>query len=131
MRIWNGYGSEHSMNLVMIGTFREVADAREAKQLIEDLAEQVRNEPNIHDRTDSPRETRFSDSMLNFFISHNINTIGPAELEQLTYDVSVHQSEKQVVLKTDESDVSSFLKLLIERGARVEVYSAHDYPEEK
>ena len=27
MKIWNGYGSEHSMNLVMIGRFKTVGEA--------------------------------------------------------------------------------------------------------
>jgi hypothetical protein len=131
MKIWNGYGSEHSMRLVMIGTFREVSDAQEAKQLIDDLTEQVRKEPNIYEERDSPLEARFSDNMLRFFRDYKLHTIGPAELEQFNYDVAVEQKGKDVVLRTDETDVSAFLKLLIERGARVEVYSGHDYPEAK
>ena len=131
MKIWNGYGSEHSMNLVMIGTFREVSDAEEAKQLIDDLTEQVRKEPNIYDEKNSPLESRFSDDMLNFFRTSKLSTIGPAELEQFAYDVSVDQEDKKVVLRTDKSEVSAFMKLLIEKGARVEVYSAHEYPETK
>lgn len=131
MKIWNGYGSEHSMNLVMIGTFREVSDAEEAKQLIDDLTEQVRKEPNIYDEKNSPLKSQFSDDMLNFFRTSKLSTIGPAELEQFAYDVSVDQEDKKVVLRTDKSEVSAFMKLLIEKGARVEVYSAHEYPETK
>jgi len=131
MKIWNGYGSEHSMNLVMIGRFKEVSAAAEAKQLIDDITDQVRNEPNIYDEKKSPRESRYSEDMLNFFMKSNLSTIGPSELEQFTYDVHVEQEDKTVVLKTDESDVSAFIKLLIEKGARVEVYSAHEYPEAK
>jgi hypothetical protein len=130
MKCWNGYGSEHSMNLIMIGTFKEASGAQEAKQLLDDLIERVREEPNIHDVRSAPRESRFSDEMLHFLADSNLMTIGSAELEQLLYDVSVEQRGKEVRLRTDESDISAFLKLLIERGARVEVYSAHDYPED-
>jgi hypothetical protein len=131
MRIWSGYGSEHSMNLVMIGTFKEASDAEQAKQLIDDLVEKVRREPNIYDEKRSPLESRFSDDILTILRRSKLSTIGPAELEQFAYDVDVQRNGKTVVLKTDEIEVSAFMKLLIERGARVEVYSTHDYPEAK
>ena len=37
MKIWQSFGSEHSSNLVMIGHFKNVADAQEAQKLIEIL----------------------------------------------------------------------------------------------
>jgi len=41
MKIWRGYGSEHSSNLVMIGRFKTVGDAEAAKRIIDRLAEQI------------------------------------------------------------------------------------------
>jgi hypothetical protein len=130
MKIWNGYGSEHSMNLVMIGTFRKVDEATKTKNLIDQLAEQVRKEP-MRQYEDDPKEARFSNEMLDFFIKTNIHSIGSVELDQFHYDVNVEQKGNKLVFKTDESEVSAFMKLLIEHGAKVEVFSAHDYPEEK
>jgi hypothetical protein len=46
-------------------------------------------------------------------------------------DIQPHQKGAKVVINTDEIEVSAFLKLLIDNGAKVEVYSAHDYPDEK
>jgi Family of unknown function (DUF6375) len=66
-----------------------------------------------------------------FFKNTNLYSIGPPELEQFNYDVHVEQKANTLILTTDESEVSAFLKLLIERGAKVEVYSAHDYPDSK
>ena len=128
MKIWNGYGSEHSMNLVMIGSFKQITDASHAKDLIDELKEQVRTEP-LRSYDDDPEESQFSRQMLDFFIKAKLNTIGPAELEQFNYDVSIEQNGNVLVLKTDELEVSAFLKLLIEKGAKVEVFSAHDYPD--
>ena len=34
-----------------------------------------------------------------------------------------------IKISTDEADVSAFIKLFVESGARVEVYSAHHYPD--
>lgn len=129
MKVWNGYGSEHSMNLVMIGHFKEVPNAKEAKALIEQLTEQVLGETDIQRSEPSPQERRFSDAMLKLLDSANLYTVGPAELEQFIYDVRVKIEDNKVVVLTDEVDVSAFLKVLIEKGARVEVYSAHHYPD--
>jgi hypothetical protein len=67
--------------------------------------------------------------MLDFFTNAKVHSIGAAELEQFHYDVHVEHKGNTVTLTTDESEVSAFLKLLIEKGAKVEVYSAHDYPD--
>jgi hypothetical protein len=117
------------MNLVMIGTFKETRNAESAKQLIDTLIDYVRNElPRSYD--DDPRESRFSKATMEFMIGAKLSTIGASELEQFQYEVHVEIEGNKVVLKTDESEVSGFMKLLIEKGARVEVYSAHDYPDE-
>lgn len=130
MKIWCSYGSEHSMNLVMIGSFKQVADADEAKLIIDGLTEIARSEP-MRSYDDDPRESRFSAEALEFFNTSKIHSIGPSEIEQFNYDVHVEQKGASLVLTTDESEVSGFLKLLIEKGAKVEVYSAHDYPDPK
>jgi len=128
MKIWNGYGSEHSMNLVMIGRFKEVRDADTVKKVIDQIAQQVSTESSSASGDDSRSQNRYSDAMLKLLGTLSVNTIGPIELEQFLYDVSVEVEGNTIVVKTDESDISAFLKVLIEKGARVEVYSAHDYP---
>ena len=102
------------MNLVMIGSFKQVADAEEAKMLIEELAEQVRRE-SMRSYDDDPNEARFSEEMLEFFSNAKVHSIGPTELEQFNYDVHVEQKANTLVLTTDEIEVSAFLKLLIEK----------------
>ena len=37
MKIWNSYGSEHSANLVMIGTFKDATSAEKAKEIIDEI----------------------------------------------------------------------------------------------
>lgn len=116
------------MNLVMIGTFKEVSSAAAAKLLIDALIEKVGDEP-ARDYDADPKEARYSSTMLDFLIKSNLVTVGAAELDQFQYDFRVEQIGSQIVLTTDESDVSAFLKVMLEKGARVEVYSAHDYPD--
>jgi len=128
MKVWKGYGSEHSMNLVMIGHFKEVRDAEKVKDLLNKLAEQVRDDADRSPNSMPPHD-RFTSGMLELLSSAKLYSLAPGELEQLLYDVWVDVDDNKVVITTDEIDVSAFLKVLIEKGARVEVYSAHGYPD--
>ena len=128
MKVWNGYGSEHSMNLVMVGQFDSVEDAEKAKKLIEDITEQ------IYDKVDcgiENRPQRFSDEVMEILREKNLYLFGPEELEQFRYENSLDIDGTKLVLKTEESDISVFLKLLMHQGAKVQVYSAHDHPDEE
>lgn len=128
MKIWNGYGSEHSYNLVMIGRFVEVRNAEKVKELIDRIIGQVMAEPDAHQRDANPQDLRYSEAMLKLLDKSKVYSIGPAELEQFAYDASVRIDGDKVIVTTDEIDVSAFLKVLISKGARVEVYSGHDHP---
>jgi hypothetical protein len=129
MKLWFGYSSEHSSNLVMIGRFKDLGDAAEAKEIIEQLTEQVRADEQAGLLKIGELADRYTDDMLNLLQKVKVHSIGPAELEQFAYDVGIKVENKEVVLTTEEYDVSAFLKVLLDKGARVEVYSAHDYPD--
>lgn len=129
MKIWYQHGSEHSANLVMIGHFENVADATKAKEIIDALTKQVREEESSGTRTIGHPSERYGDAMLDLLGKLNIASIGPSELEQFAYEVDVEARGNDLVLTTEELDISAFLKVMFMRGARVEVYSAHDYPD--
>lgn len=133
MKIWNGYSSEHSHNLVMIGYFKDASDAQKAKELIDRLINQVNEESNLYDglRDSGPEHHRYTESMLDFLIKENLISLGPTELEQFIYEVGISVKDDKIIITTEEIEVSVFLKVLIGQGARVEVYSAHHYPETK
>jgi hypothetical protein len=124
MKIWNSYGSEHSANLVMIGRFKDAASAKEAKAIIDEITHYMMNTDDDYEQADS-----FSDAALDLLRKVKFYSIRATELAQFTYDVRSEVKKDQVVITTDELDVSAFFKLLIDKGARVEVYSAHDYPD--
>ena len=129
MKIWNAYASEHSMNLVMIGRFKAVRDAQEAKRIIDRLTDQVSAESGAYQPNSEAYGQRFSDEMLQVLRESHFYSAYPAELGQFELDVHVEVKGSQVVITTDEVDVSAYLKLLLDKGARVEIYSAHDYPD--
>lgn len=128
MKIWYGYGSEHSANLVLIGHFVNAIDAEQAKDLIEQLTEKITIaiDKRLIEVGNPP--TRYTDEILEFLKSVNEYHIGLPELEQFAYEVKVQLDGNNVVVTTDEVDISAFLKVLLDAGARIEVYSAHNYP---
>jgi hypothetical protein len=131
MKLWAGFGSEHSMNLVMIGRFVEAADAADAKRLIDQLTTLVLEEQAAGQLEVGEPQDRFPDMIREFLQKNDFWIIGPTELEQFAYDVHVEQIGNTVEVRTDESDVSAFLKALLNHQARVEVFSAHHHDKDK
>lgn len=124
MKIWHGYGSEHSMNLVMIGHFKSPDDAKNTQQLIKQLSDRLVDKIDVG----TSRE-RFGDEVLDLLRETNCYILSPSELEHFLYDTQIRVEGDKMILTTDESEVSAFFKLMITKGAKVEIYSAHDYPE--
>ena len=127
MKIWHGFGSEHSANLVMIGRFKTAKDAKEALALIEKITAQVKKDQENKVEVDTITG-RYGRAMLDLLANENFVTVGASELEQFAYEVNVSLDGTELTLTTEEYDVSAFFKLLIHHGARLDVYSAHDYP---
>jgi hypothetical protein len=121
MKIWNGYGSEHSMSLVMIGRFKDAGSAEAAKEAIEDLQEYFRE----HD----PETITYPDTLMALFSKLKVHTLTPAEFSQFLDSFSLDFTGRDVTIRTDESEISGLCKLLVERGAKVEMFSTH-YREE-
>lgn len=128
MKIWNGYGSEHSMNLVLIGRFKRAQDAENIEKNIERLSAQATKDDSHSIPCAEPEDHRFSDDMLSLLQGLKLYTLGPADLGQLASDYHLERKDSLITVTTDEADVSAFVKLFIEAGAKVEVFSAHDYP---
>ena len=124
MKIWQSFGSEHSSNLVMIGHFKNVADAQEAQKLIEILKEGLKDKSDIGNYRE-----RYDDEIWALLKRANCYSLAPYELEQFQFDFSTQLDDNKIILTTDEYEVSGFFMLMINNGAKVEIFSAHDYPD--
>lgn len=124
MKIWNSYGSEHSANLVMIGRFKDAASAEEAKEAIDKITAFMNSSDEEYRGVD-----RYPDGIMEILKKIKLYTIAPGELEQFTLEFHIRVKDNQLIISTDELDVSALLKLMIDKGARVEVYSRDDYPD--
>ena len=126
MKIWTSYGSEHSMNLVMVGIFKTAEDATKAKELSERLSDTLQHKVELDGQT-----TRFPDEVREILWKENVHILTPQEVEHFSYEHWIEQEGKKLIFKTEESEFSAYLKLFIDKGAKVEVYSANDFPEEE
>ncbi|WP_444926940.1 DUF6375 family protein [Microbulbifer sp. TRSA002] len=123
MKIWNSYGSEHSLNIVIIGRFKEEHEA----EAFEKLTDKVTRFLNDNSEFDVEAD-RFDRKTLDFLNKENLFSLTPQQLVHLLYDVHVSRHNKEIHINSDD-DVNAFISLLIHKGAKVEVFSAHDYPE--
>lgn len=129
MKVWFGYGSEHSYNLVMIGHFADAAKAKAVAAIIERIAEQARDdERSGRLEVGWEAKPRFSDELRTILDELHVYSLAPDDAEHFIYEYSLEVEGSDLVLKTDEIEIAAFLKLMIDGGAKVEVYSAHDYP---
>lgn len=129
MKVWYGFGTEHSMNLVMLGRFKDAATAETVNGIIDKFKRAVEADQTAGRLTLGEPTDTYSDEMLSLLVDLNLHSLGPDELEQFLYDVNVRRDGDSIVITTDEIAVEVFWKLMLLKGARVEVYSAHDYPD--
>lgn len=128
MKIWQGYGSEHSYSMVLVGHFADIEKARKAEsQMIKlagaavDLASSAR-EPTWHEPEPRPDEAFWK-----FLRELGLYDVSLDEVQQFGYDHSLSRSECRIEILTDEGDVQGMVKAMIASGARVEIYSRHDW----
>lgn len=129
MRIWNAYGSEHSANLVMIGTFKDAGGPQKAQEAIQKIIAQINTDVEAGLLQSGEGDERFTPGMMEVLKGLGSYSFGALELTQFEFEAHQKIVDNKLVITTDEYDVSAFLKLMIDMGARVEVYSAHDHPD--
>jgi hypothetical protein len=128
MKVWNGYGTEHSMNLVMIGQFKDETSARAAKQVLDQLKDGAKAEERAGRLVIGESMAEFSDELFKILREVEIYTLSYADFEQFLYDdTKVSLSGDQIVVETDEVEVIAFIKVLLDKGAKLEMYSGHDF----
>jgi hypothetical protein len=127
MKVWSGYGSEHSYNLVLIGHFADATTAKVTKEKFERLVSLATDK--LPERDWDDQNPRFDREVREALHEMSLWDFSRGDLEQFTYDVSMSQTGDRVELTTDEGEVQGYIKLLIDAGARVEVYSAHHWDE--
>lgn len=119
------------MNLVLIGKFKQARDAEKVEDLLKKLSDQAAEDGVYSITWSSLEEQRFSEKMMSLLRAQDLHTLSPSDMEQFVSEHSIEREGDNITIRTNEVEVSAFIKVFIDAGARVEVHSAHDYPEER
>lgn len=129
VKVWHSFGSEHSANLVMIGRFTTEAAAIALLEVIERLqvAANADEADGVIDTT--AHEESYTDRMLEVSKELQLWTLSPSDYASFVYNVNAKRKGATIEFHTDDEEILGYVKLLIARGAKVEMYSADDYSE--
>lgn len=126
MKIWREYGSEHSYSLVLVGYFTDEIAARSVEQKFDRLRMAAGELPEIGWDADQ----RFTAGTRELLDELRLWDFARADIENFAYDHSTRRDGSIVKISTDEIEIQGFLKILLGAGARVEIYSAHEWTED-
>ena len=129
MKLWIGYGTEHSANLVIIGHFKTANDAIEAKELIDKLTNIVQEGVTSGrlSESDGLENGKFSGEQLNFFTANNIGSYAYSDMISFLYEYNSFVDGTKLIITTNDLMTSGFVNTMIAKSAKLEIYSAHDY----
>lgn len=125
MKVWFGFGSEHSMNLVLIGHFESPARVDAAVEQMERLRQLAEAEwpEDSWERT----EERMTGTLMDALWDLGVYDMGRWDVDIFAYEHHIEKNGAELRIKTEESEIQGFLKVLLHLGARVEVYSLHNW----
>lgn len=125
MKLWFNYGSEHSSDIVLIGHFKKAADAQAFEQDLENLKRFLQESPKYQSNILS-----FDPSIKEYLVREEISFLSPEQLDQiLSYELLKRDGTK-IKVNSDEF-LDGLVSWMITKGAKIEIFSLHDYPEEK
>ena len=130
MKIWNGYGSDHSASLVLIGEFKSEEDAAKVSALINQIEEAARDDEASDLISPWGRNELFSEATEQKLRNLNLWGLSSEDVADfIRNDISHDQVGATLRFRTEDTQIGGFVKLMVDKGAMVHVYSAHDYPD--
>ena len=130
MKIWHGYGSDHSASLVLIGEFKTEEAAERVNELINTLSENAQSdlaEGIVDAWAKNERYSEETEARLRELKLHNLS---PSDISDFAnFNPSIERVGKILRFRSDDVEIGAFVKLMVHEGAKVQVYSTHDYPD--
>lgn len=129
MKVWNAYGSEHSSRIVLIGRFKDETGRQRFLKDFNFIADCVAKMDNVYDMDVEtfPRERH--DALMGGKVCGG-QILTPDDCKGFAFERPEADGELGVKIESNEYDWNGVIKLLVENGAKVEVFSEHSYPQE-
>ncbi len=125
MKIWQGYGSEHSYRLVLIGRFANTHTAQAVAEKMSRLTDAA-SATWPDDPWERPDE-RLDAALRDVLYELELYDLARSDVDNFAYEHSIDVDGDRVRIATDEGEIQGFLKVFINAGAKVEVYSGHNW----
>jgi hypothetical protein len=130
MKIWQAHGSDHSANLVMIGEFKTEQDAERVYELINSISENASSDSAAGVIDYWTQNEQFSEETEKRLRDLQLHYVSPSDIADFAFlDASIERRGKELRFRTDDVDIGGFVKLMVNNGAKVQIYSAHNHPE--
>ena len=127
LKIWTGYGSEHSYRLVLIGRFADDAAARVAEEDLSRLQIVAQELPETDWRH---ADEVLPDNLAEALRELDIWYLTRPDVDNFNLSYSIERSGSTLRVTGDDADVQGFIKVFLERGGRIEIFSGHHWTEE-
>lgn len=127
MKVWVGYGSEHSSKLVIVGEFASAKKAEEVLALFEKAQNVAMEDYNAGRIRDGEISRKFSEGIMDLARNDNFSILNYGDPEQLLMEFHAERTGNKVKIRTDEFDLNAVMKFLIHGGAKIEVFSTHAF----
>lgn len=125
MKIWSGYGSDHSANLVMIGEFKTAEDAERVCELINQISEQASLDFGKGVFGYGTQNEQLSPEAENLLRKLRLYNLSPSDVADFAlWNPSINKLGKTLRFGSNDVEIGGFVKLLVSEGAKVHVYSA-------
>ncbi|MBL8874078.1 MAG: hypothetical protein JNK90_30165 [Planctomycetaceae bacterium] len=132
MKVWYGFGSDHSANLVMIGEFKTEQDAERVYELISTISDSASSDSASGVFDWGAQNEQFSEETEKRLRELKIYYMSPSDIADFAFlNTSIEKAGKQLQFRTDDVEIVGFVKLMVKNGAKVQVFSAYDYPDDK
>lgn len=122
MKIWQCYGAEHSMNLVLIGHFKSEEMATQSIKEIEEIQEFLQS-------TDHEfNSSKYDNEVFSFLSDKKIHYLSNYHIDHFLNEFHIEQDKNTIYISSDDA-LDGLINYLLDRGAKIEYFSKHDYPD--
>ena len=127
MKVWNSFSSEHSAALVMIGHFKTADDATVFLAELNKLEDLIAKAIPDYEKQDSfPKE--IMDALFHEDIKFGYD-LSPKDLDDFLMEHHISKVDGDgcaIQMTSDDTGWAGLIKMMINAGARVEIFSSHN-----
>jgi diketogulonate reductase-like aldo/keto reductase len=114
LKLWNSFGSEHSADLVIVGQFKEVADAATVEAALNGIQAIA-----------GQQGKSLRDMAMEAYKAFGVSDFSEADIEGMNLCHSWTRTGNQIEVRTEETEIQGILKVMLRSGGKIEVYSNH------